>query len=353
MTIIPSSTEDLTPEWFTSILGLKENNEVKAVKLQPLGESNSVSGHIYRVKLTYRKRIRGAPKSVVLKLPQPRHLRTNWLLDAYKNEVMFYQTLAHKVGIPVPKHIYSDIDTETCDYVLVIEDFPDSTNVRDDTGATPEQAYKLLENMARLHAKNWANSELESKLVGLNNSIDLLCAGLTRMPVFLSRFSQYIQPEEMEIFLAMPDGFRAAVEPLLDAPKTIVHNDYSMKNILILTHCGEPSYVLVDWANLRWGPGARDLNFFIMTSVPPQIRPIGECAVLRHYWATLVGMGVSGYSFEQLLGDYRRCVIMDMARMVNFGGGEYFSPMYESITKHLIRGRTGSAKTLGLGSLFM
>lgn len=350
---IPSSKEDLTPEWFTSILGLTEYNRVETVKLQSLGESYSVSGCIYRVKLTYKNKTRDAPESVVLKLPQPRNLRTNWLIDAYKNEVMFYQTLAHKVGIPVPKHIYSDIDTETCDYVLVIEDFPESTNVRDETGATPEQAYKLLENMARLHAGNWSNPEVENKLLGFDNSIDLLCAGLTRMPVFLSRFSQHIQPEEMEIFLAMPDGFRAAVEPLLDAPKTIVHNDYAMKNILILTQCGEPSYVLVDWANLRWGPGARDLGFFIMTSVPPQIRPIGECAFLRHYWATLVGMGVSGYSFEQLLDDYRRCVIMDMARMVNFGGAEYFSPMYESITKHLIRGMTGSARTLRLDSLFM
>ena len=37
--------------------------------------------------------------------------------------------------------------------------------------------------------------------------------------------------------------------------------------------------------------------------------------------------------------------------MVNFGGGEYFSSMYEAIIRHLIRGRTGSARELNLISL--
>jgi len=150
----------------------------------------------------------------------------------------------------------------------------------------------------------------------------------------------------------MPGGFKAAVQPLLESPKTIVHNDYSMKNILMVDRGGEPTFVLVDWANLRWGPGARDLGFFIMTSVPPHMRPGGEWRLLRHYWERLRCEGVSDYSFEQLLDDYRRCIIMDMARMNNFGGGEHISSMYEAITRHLIRGRTGSARELNLISLF-
>jgi len=352
MSFIPSSKEELTPQWFTSILGLSKENQVKTIELQPLGEQDSVSGYIYRVKLIYRKKKKETPESVILKLPHPRPLRTNWLLDAYREEVKFYRTIAHKVGIHVPKLIYSDIDTETCDFVLVIEDFPDSTNVRDETGATLEQTYELLENMARLHAKNWENLDVGSKLLGFENSIELLNEGLTCLPVFLSRFKRYIATEEKEIFQLLPEGFRNVVEPLLDSPKTIVHNDYAMKNILMVDRGGEHIFVLVDWANLRWGPGARDLSFFIMTSVPPHLRPRSEWAYLHHYWERLRREGVSDYPFEGLLGDYRRCIIIDMARIVNFGGGEYFSPMYESITRHLIQGRTGSARTLTLNSLF-
>ena len=50
---IPDSREDLTPEWFTSILGLSGGNRVESVDLQPLGESDSVSGDIYRARLAY------------------------------------------------------------------------------------------------------------------------------------------------------------------------------------------------------------------------------------------------------------------------------------------------------------
>jgi hypothetical protein len=352
VTPIPSSKGDLTPEWFTSILRLAEDNKVESVDLQPLGEQDSVSGYIYRAKLSYHHQTRDAPESVVLKLPHPRNLRTPWLLEAYANEVMFYRNIAPTVGIPVPRHIHSEIDAETGDYVLAIEDFPNSTNVRDEAGASPEQAYKLIEYMARLHAKNWQDPEMGSKILGFENSVNLLYAGLARTPVFLSRFSQYLQREELEVFQAMPGGFKDVVQSLLESPKTIVHNDYAMKNILMVERDGEPMFVLVDWANLRWGPGARDLSFFIMTSVPPNLRPSGEWAFLRHYWERLRCEGVSDYSFEQLMGDYRRCIIMDMARMVNFGGGDYFSPMYESITRHLIRGRTGSARELNLTSLF-
>ncbi len=350
---IPNTKKDLTPEWFTSILRLSGGNHVKSVELQPLGESYSVSGEIYRARLTYSNKTQDNPESVVLKIPQPRNLRTTWLLDAYRYEVEFYRTLAPNVGIPVPKHIYSDIDPETCDYVLVIEDFPDSTNVRDETGATKEQAYKLLEYMARLHASHWSSPEIPGhKILSIENSITYLNSVLPHStPVFLSRLNRYILPEEMEIFQALPKGFTTVVEPLLRAPKTLVHNDFAMKNILILDG-GEPSFVLVDWATVWWGPGVRDLSFFIMTSVPPSMRSRGEEEFLRHYWERLGSEGVLDYSYEQMFGDYRRCVIMDMARMVSFGGQEFFSPMYESILRHLIRGRTGSARDLDLYSLF-
>ena len=130
--------------------------------------------------------------------------------------------------------------------------------------------------MARLHARHWQDQEVGGKILGFENSINQLYAGLTRTPVFLSRFGRYIQPDELEVFQAMPEGFKAAVQPLLESPKTIVHNDYSMKNILMVDRDGEHIFVLVDWANLRWGSGARDLSFFIMTSVPPHMRRGGE-----------------------------------------------------------------------------
>ena len=351
---LPTSKEDLTPEWFTSILRLAKDSHVESVDLRPLGEQDSVSGYIYRARLSYRNKTQGTPESVVVKLPQPRNLRTPWLLEAYRNEVMFYRSIAPTVGIPVPCHIYSDIEAETGDYVLVIEDFPDSTNVRDKTGATLEQAYILIENIARLHAGHWQDPKLlEYNWLESPNEdrINLFASQITKcLPLFLSRFSQYIQSDEMEVFKALPKHYGVVVKPLwFRAPLTLIHNDFSMKNILILDR---PSFVLVDWAMVGRGPGVRDLSFFIQTSIPPVIRSEYEIAFLEHYWSRLRYEGVSDYSFERMFDDYRRSVIIDMARTVAFGGREFFRSMYKAITIQNLCGRTGSARELNLISLF-
>jgi aminoglycoside/choline kinase family phosphotransferase len=198
-------------------------------------------------------------------MPRSRNQRTTFLLGAYIREVRFYQKLAPKIGIRVPRLIYAELDTETSDYILVLEDFPDSTNVRNETGATPEQAYKLLENMAKLHVTSWDDPSLSSYQF-LNNLDKIVCMFSTRfpntVPVFLSRFQQYMEKDEAEIIRKLPEYFEEIVSPLLDSPQTLVHNDYAMKNILILNDSDNVSFVLVDWANAGQGPGVRDLSFF-------------------------------------------------------------------------------------------
>ena len=63
-------------------------------------------------------------------------------------------------------------------------------------------------------------------------------------------------------------------------------------------------------------------------------------------------MGVSDYSFDSLVEDYRNAVVIDLARMVFFGGREFFNSMYESIIMQDIKRRTGSVKELDLNSLY-
>jgi aminoglycoside/choline kinase family phosphotransferase len=351
LTSIPNTREDLSPKWFTSVLKLAGDNHVESVELQTLGEADSVSGDIYRVKIKYSNKTPDTPESVVVKLPRPRSLRTPMLLDAYRQEVGFYRNLAHKVGVPVPKHIYSDIDPATYDYVLVIEDYPDSTNVRNEIGATIEQAYSLVQYMAKFHSKYWENPtllEYEWLFKVDEHRIDTMTSEITKcLPLFLSRFSQYIEPAEMEVLQALPEHYKATVKPLwFSAPPTLVHNDFAMKNILIID--GGLRFVLVDWANVGLGPGVRDLSFFVETSIKPGMRSELEGSLLRHYWEKLRGEGVSGYSFQRMFDDYRRSVIIDIGRNVRFAGRDFFRQMYEPITRRAILGRTGSAEELDL-----
>jgi aminoglycoside phosphotransferase (APT) family kinase protein len=352
---IPDSKEDLTPEWFTSILGVTGNNQVESVDLLLLGEKDSVSGYVYRANLTYFHEIQDKPVSVIVKLPKPRGLRTQSLRSAYEREVKFYQVFAPQIGVPVPKLIHSDYDGKYSDYVLVIEDFPDAVTASNQTGASPEQAYSLLGYMAKLHAQYWSDNKLLecSFLNRVESSIKRFNDGFPeRLPLFLSRFGEIIEPEELTVFKAFPKSFLKSVEPLLEAPYTLIHNDFAIKNILIRVNAQEAStFVLLDWAIVGRGPGVRDVSFFIETSIPPAMRSEYEEMFLRHYWRELCSGGVSGYSFDRLMEDYRRSVLVDLAR-ISWTGGQEPMVVFESIVRHNLRGRTGSARELDLYSLF-
>ena len=210
---IPETVKDLTPDWFTSILDLHENSHVESVKLQSLGEKDSVSGYIYRAQLSFSSKTQEAPRSIVLKMPRSRDQRTPFLLKAYIREVRFYQLLAHNVGIHVPKLIYADVNIGTSDYILALEDFPESTNVRNEIGATQDQTYNLLENMAKLHAQYWEDPEL-SAYEFLNNLEDIMEIYSTDLPkcvpVFLSRFSHLLEPDDIAFIEALSEHFQVA-----------------------------------------------------------------------------------------------------------------------------------------------
>jgi len=348
---LPTTREDLTPEWFTSILN---KTRVESVQLQSLGESDSISGYVYRAKLTYAEETQGAPDSVVLKLPRRIEMRTPTLRLSYEREIRFYQNLAPNIGNLVPKLVYANFDAATSDYVLVLEDFPEAQTTSNETGATSQQAYSLLGYIARLHARYWLYPNLEGYefLSSVARWIDRFDTELSqRLPAFLHRFSPCIQPEEMKLIKELPECFKAAVEQLIDSPQTLIHNDFAMKNILICGGPSDPRFILIDWALVGRGPGVRDVSFFIETSVPPQKRSEDERVLLRHYWKSLCSEGVHGYPFERMLDDYRRSVVLDLARIVWNGGADHITPVFESIIRHAIRGRTGSVVELGLTSL--
>jgi hypothetical protein len=350
---IPRNQTDLTPEWFSTIL----NTPVKTVKLQPLGETDSVSGFIYRANLTYKTKQHDNPKSLIIKTPHPKATRPPILTTLYKRELNFYKTLAPKMKLKIPQAFYSDIDNESDKYILVLEDFPHHTPGKNSPGATLQQTNIILEQMAKLHANWWQSPELANyKFLG---SLEEFITRYTReipkrLPLFLKRFESEIPSDDLPIFKALPSKFSAIASPLLGAPQTLIHHDLSLKNTLIREDSSGVDVVLIDWQLAYWNTGVRDVSFFIGISVAPDVRSKCEVEFLRYYWERLRLEGIVGYSFEELWGHYRRAVVCDLARLVFIGGNNVeMSGVMRSLLEHGIRGRSGSTKQLELQSLIL
>jgi len=257
--------------------------------------------------------------------------------------------------LKIPQAIYSDIDDESDKYILVLEDFPHHIPGKNSPGATLNQTYNLLGQMAKLHANWWQSPELAKYpfLGSLEEFIKRYTIEIPkRLPLFLKHFETKIHPDDLSIFKALPKQFNATVSPLLDAPQTLIHHDLSLKNTLIKDDHDGVDIVLIDWQLAYWNTGVRDVSFFIGKRVSPTMRSIHEVDFLRYYWERLKLEGVEGYSFEELWDHYRRAVVCDLARLVFIGGSQAeIEGVWGSIFEHGIRGRTGSAKQLDLHSL--
>src|SRR5437763_9876643 len=96
---------------------------------------------------------------------------------------------------------------------------------------------------------------------------------------------------------------------------TLVHGDVNPGNILSPLEGDRPVYLLdrqpFDWSLTTW-LGVSDLSYLMAHWWETDRRRKLELPVLRHYHASLLSHGVSGYRWEELLGDYRLCVVQSI-----------------------------------------
>lgn len=103
------------------------------------------------------------------------------------------------------------------------------------------------------------------------------------------------------------------------APRTLIHGDLSLKNMLKDSTVSPPSFVVLDWQLASVQLDVRDVSFFIEHSIDRLKRGRVEPELLDYYHSHHEARGVTGYSFAQLVQDYRRSVLVDMARFVAVG----------------------------------
>ena len=92
---------------------------------------------------------------------------------------------------------------------------------------------------------------------------------------------------------------------------TLTHGDAHPWNFLFPRAGSGPAY-LFDWQVWHVDVGARDLAFLMALHWSPARRHELERDLLRRYHGGIVQRGVSGYSFDDLLLDYRRCVVRNL-----------------------------------------
>ncbi len=320
LTRLPTSAEQLTPEWLTAALrsggGLGAGERVAACEVRPLGAGGGLIGIVARVKLRYVGEAPGAPRQLIAKFPSP--IAANRAVadtyDMYGREVRFYQELSATTPLLHPRCYLAARAPESSDFVLLLEDL-DGWRVGDQAaGSDLADAEVVIDAMARFHAASWGRTR-EPRFAWITShaneaQIRGMEAGFALgWPRFTSELAEVIPAGVRRWGERVGPATRAILAELCRGPLTICHADFRLENMFFAEPAGEPAFAIVDWQSITKSAGAQDLAYYLTQSVKLEVRRAHERALLERYLAGLQAGGVRDYSAERLWEDYRRAAL--------------------------------------------
>ena len=219
-------------------------------------------------------------------------------------EVRFYQELAPLLDVLAPQAPYSAIEPATEIGLVLMEDV-EARGARCFTPLTPyrpDQAAATLQELARLHARFWGDTQMAADpwlqpkypwIAGLidDETLDRLLAGARGdgIPVEVRRASR----------------IRAALGALgarhATRPACLLHGDAHAGNVFADVD-GRAGFV--DWQNYEFGHWSTDVAYHIGSAFEPEDRATNEHELLQHYLDCLAGTGVDPPTFADAWEDY-------------------------------------------------
>ena len=344
---IADTPDKLTPDWLTLALassGVIEGVSVIKAETEPLGTGQMCDS--VRISVTYDGPT-DAPTSLVAKLPaaDPTSRNTAMMLRNYVKEVNFYRHFIDTLKIRTPKVHYADIDESGVSFVLLMQDMAPAVQGDQMAGCTPEVARVALKEMVGLHAPRWNDPALKSYDWFYVDPGENRSASASMLPMLWHGFRErYADRISEDVRTTGETLFENIGNYATDAggPKTIVHGDYRLDNLLIGP--GPDDVAVVDWQTIALGTAASDAAYFIGAGLLPDVRREHEDELLKTYYDDLVRAGVKGFSWEECRRDYVRATFAGLIMAVGASmlverterGDEMFMTMAHRHTEHAL-----------------
>jgi Phosphotransferase enzyme family len=302
----------VTPGWLTHVLrhagAIDAATRVSSFAASAIG-TGQVGANV-RYALSYDRADLKAPATVVGKFSSRDEASAAAGVAAltYETEVAFYRDLADTLDISRPRCHFAEVRSGTADVVLVMEDIAPAEQGDQIAGCTVLEASLAVDEAARLHGPRWGDPALaELPWLDRGDTSALIAAILGSIwEGFVERYRAALDPVTLE---AGPQVAALAPALLADgsSPRTPVHSDYRLDNMLFGAGGEGRPLTVVDWQTVRLGVGPSDVAYFLGSAFAPERRRSCERDLLIRYHRALVeDYGVSGYPFDRCWRDYVR-----------------------------------------------
>jgi hypothetical protein len=311
-----ADAQQITAEWLTAALA--RGGALRAGRVRDVGADaeKSVWSQIIRLRPRYNDEAGGElPTALLLKICAGD--------DAVfsRSEVDYYiRDYVDLADAPIPRCYDARFSAEPRAYHILMDDLSATHTNTWERPPTLEHGCAVAEALAALHAHWWGAERLRALGSGMPDMntiaryIKHIHAGLAPL---IDTLGDTLDPAWrlalLDIFANHPARM---VERTRDsAGFTLVHGDVNPGNILAPHDAPGPVY-LVDrqpfaWSLATW-LGVSDLAYMIVHRWDAELRRRCELPILRHYHEQLAQRGITNYSWEQLVHDYRLAVVQSV-----------------------------------------
>jgi hypothetical protein len=302
----PEGPLGLTPEWLAVALheGGHPGAAIKEVAVEGIGTGQT--GSSFRLTVTFAEDS-DLPSSFVAKVAADDPSVRERVAPGYRAEVAFYDSVAATLEVPVPRCYYSAVSDDAQQFVLLLEDLSPARQGDQLAGCGPTQARAGVVSLAGLHGPRWCDPAwLEFGATVMPKADAEMAKGLgdlarTAADLFLERLGERMSRADRATLDAYPERVPRWLVAVPDR-FSLLHGDYRLDNLMFAP---DGAVTVVDWQTLSVGLPARDLAYFVSTSLHPRARAAHERELVKAYHAALGRWGVDGYDLDRCFADYR------------------------------------------------
>ncbi len=295
-TSVARSIDEMDTRWLEQALG----TTVASVRARRIGTGQTSSTYVLDLDA------HGLPPTLVVKLAEGDATARLRVAAGHRSEIGFYRHLAAKVDMPTARCWHAAITEDGAGVTLIMEDLSPRRPGRQVDGCPPAAARAAVVDLAALHAPLWNDHSLLELdfLAPASETRASFLAELyaTGTPHFVERCGGGLEPDDVETLCrtgeVLVEWHTARREPF-----SLIHGDYRLDNLMFSP--SDQSVIAVDWQTATIGLPARDLAYFLGTSLDTPSRRHIEEDLVSHYHAGLVARGVAGYDLARCFDDYR------------------------------------------------
>lgn len=222
------------------------------------------------------------------------------------NELGFYRQIAEHLTIDIPRS-YAVMGNRYR-YLLLINDLSEQAKFTDVSfRCNLAQAEAVIDTLAALHGSCWQQPRFNQQWRWVNrqqyrrNRPFLTMLRQQSSSAAIKRYQDLLPDNIVEIARLINQCYECLEQRWGEGERTLVHGDAHIGNMYFMP---DGTVGLLDWQVLGYEQGMRDVTYFIINSIPGELRRRQQQYLIERYIAGLAQSGV-GLDIAVALQQYR------------------------------------------------